>query len=99
MAGADGMRRGDEPAPPVRTRLCGSRVALVEDVRSGAVDRQNGSEGFSADFQLCLPYRGMLVWHVGRDAVVGDANCQMLFVTGGEEVLDQPAASWRATAS
>ena len=82
--------RGDEPAPPARTRLLRLAVALVEDVRSGAVDRQNGSEGFSADFQLCLPYRGMLVWHVGRDAVVGDAN-QMLFVTGGEKYrISQP---------
>ncbi len=32
---------------------------------------------------MALPYRGLLVWHVGRDGVVGDAN-QVLFVTGGE---------------
>jgi AraC family transcriptional regulator len=82
--------RDDEPAPPARTRLLRLAVGLVEDVRSAPGDRQNGSEGFSADFQLCLPYRGMLVWHVGRDAVVGDAN-QMLFVTGGEKYrISQP---------
>jgi AraC family transcriptional regulator len=82
--------RGEEPAPPSRTRLLRLAVGLVEDVRSAPGDRQNGSEGFSADFQLCLPYRGMLVWHVGRDAVVGDAN-QMLFVTGGEKYrISQP---------
>jgi hypothetical protein len=82
--------RGEEPAPPARTRLLRLAVGLVEDVRSAPGDRQNGSEGFSADFQLCLPYRGMLVWHVGRDIVVGDAN-QMLFVTGGEKYrISQP---------
>jgi AraC-like DNA-binding protein len=82
--------RGDDPAPAARTRLLRLGVGLVEDVRSVASEYQNGNEGFSADFQLCLPYRGMLVWHVGRDAVVGDAN-QMLFVTGGEEYrISQP---------
>jgi AraC-like DNA-binding protein len=82
--------RGDEPLPPARTRLLRLGVGLVEDVRSAAGERQIGSEGFSVDFQLCLPYRGMLVWHVGRDAVVGDPN-QMLFVTGGENYrISQP---------
>jgi AraC family transcriptional regulator len=82
--------RGDEPAPPARTHLLRLAVGLVEDVRSAPGERQNGNEGFSADFQLCLPYRGMLVWHVGRDAVVGDAN-QMLFVTAGEKYrISQP---------
>jgi AraC-like DNA-binding protein len=82
--------RGDEPAPPARTHLLRLGVGLVEDVRSATGEWQNGSEGISTDFQLCLPYRGMLVWHVGRDAVVGDAN-QMLFVTGGEKYrISQP---------
>ncbi len=45
--------------------------------------RVKGPEDLSADFQVALPYRGILVWHVGSAAVVGDAN-QVLFVRGGE---------------
>jgi AraC-like DNA-binding protein len=30
-----------------------------------------------------LPYRGLFIWHVGREDVVGDAN-QVVLVTGGE---------------
>jgi AraC-like DNA-binding protein len=63
---------------------------LVEDVRSAGAPRDNGAEGYSPEFQVALPYRGMLVWHVGRDDVVGDAN-QVLFVTGGESYrLSEP---------
>ena len=42
-----------------------------------------GREGFSAAFQVCLPYRGLFVWHVGSDDIVGDAN-QVLFVLARE---------------
>jgi AraC family transcriptional regulator len=67
-----------------RTELMRLGVGLVEDVRSGAPARWRGPEGFSPDFQVCFPYRGMLVWHVRGDEVVGDAN-QVLFVTAGED--------------
>ena len=33
---------------------------------------------------MCLPIRGLFVWHVGSDDVVGEAN-QVLFVSGGED--------------
>jgi hypothetical protein len=46
-------------------------------------DGKQGPRGFSPDFQICLPYRGLFVWHVGHDDVVGEAN-QILFVSGGE---------------
>lgn len=73
-----------------RTRLLQSRVGLVEDWRSSGVSLRRSKEGFSADFQVCLPYRGLFVWHVGGDDVVGDAN-QVLFVAGGESYhLSQP---------
>jgi AraC-like DNA-binding protein len=66
-----------------RTRLFDLPVALVEDVRAqGALSDSNG-EAFSAQFQVAFPYRGLFIWHVGGDEVVGDAN-QALFVTGGE---------------
>src|SRR5262245_11161726 len=68
---------------PVRTRIFQSSLAAVDDLQSARGDSGAQPEGFSADFQVCLPYRGLLLWHVGGDDIVGDAN-QVLFVTGGE---------------
>jgi AraC-like DNA-binding protein len=77
----------------IRTPLLQSHIGLVEDLRSPGVSARKSTEGFSADFQVCLPYRGLFVWHVGHDAVVGDAN-QVLFVAGGESYdLSQPLSS------
>jgi AraC-like DNA-binding protein len=82
--------RACEPQEAVRTRLLQSRIGLVEDFRGPGLSARNAKEGFSADFQVCLPYRGLFVWHVGHDEVVGDAN-QVLFVAGGESFhLSQP---------
>ena len=58
-------------------------VGLVEDLSRGRVPAGRGPEGFCADFQICLPYRGLFVWHVGSDDVVGDPT-QVVFVRGGE---------------
>ena len=66
-----------------RTRLLEGAVALAEDVRTRWPSDGTGVEGFSAEFQVVFPYRGILVWHVGGDDVIGDAN-QVLFVSGGE---------------
>lgn len=66
-----------------RTQLLDGQIGLVETVWNAGVCRQKGTEDFSPEFQIALPYRGIFVWHVGRDDVVGDAN-QVLFVTGGE---------------
>jgi AraC-like DNA-binding protein len=72
-----------------RVRLLDLSIGLVEDVRSGAPVSW-GRRDFSPQFQLAFPYRGLFVWNVGGEEVVGDAN-QALFVTGGEEYrLDQP---------
>jgi AraC family transcriptional regulator len=74
-----------DPAPGAvsRTRLLDLPMGVVEDVRRLGGDPARSPEGFSPELQVCLPYRGMFVWHVGRDDVVGDAN-HVLFVTGGE---------------
>jgi AraC family transcriptional regulator len=65
----------------------------VEDLRSPGVGLRKSKESFSGDFQVCLPYRGLFVWHVGNDEVVGDAN-QVLFVASGESYhLSQPLPS------
>lgn len=76
-----------------RTRLLDLSIAAVDSVSSSWVPGLPGPEGFSADFQVALPYRGILVWHVGPAAVVGDAN-QVLFVREGESYrLSHPRAS------
>ena len=70
--------RGERLIPLRRARLFHSRVALVENLQSSGA-----GQGFSPEFQVCLPYAGLFVWHVGGQPVVADAN-QILFVTRGE---------------
>jgi AraC-like DNA-binding protein len=73
-----------------RRTLLQSHIGLVEDLRSPGVGARKSAESLSANFQVCLPYLGLFVWHVGNDEVVGDAN-QVLFVAGGESYhLSQP---------
>jgi AraC family transcriptional regulator len=43
-----------------------------------------GPENYSPKTQICFPYRGVFIWHVGGEDVVGDAN-QILFVAPAEE--------------
>ena len=69
-----------------RTHLLHSPVGLVEHVCRHGVPpplSPRAPAGFSPDFQVCLPYRGFFIWHVGGDDVVSDAN-QVLFVASGE---------------
>src|SRR5262245_53336286 len=74
-----------------RRRLWESTVGLVENLSCPAAPRDEPPVSCSPDFQVCLPYRGLFVWHVGTDQVVADPN-QVLFVTGGEAFrLTQPA--------
>ena len=81
-----------EPGRTHRTRLWESSIGLVEDLRSSSTLRNGSPEAYSPFFQICLPYRGLFVWHVGHDDVVADPN-QVLFVAGGESFrLSQPVA-------
>jgi AraC family transcriptional regulator len=66
-----------------RTRVFQTPLAVVENLQSPGVRDDVRPEGFSPEFQVCFPYSGLFVWHVGQDDVVGDAN-QVLFVSGGE---------------
>lgn len=78
------------PESPSRTRLLDGAIALAEDVGTTSASPRRGDESFSPTFQVAFPYRGVLIWHVGRDEVVGDAN-QVLFVAGGESYrLSEP---------
>ena len=66
-----------------RERLLELSIGMVEDLRRLGPRPEPRREDYSPSFQVCLPYRGLFVWRVGRDEVVGDAN-QVLFVRGGE---------------
>jgi AraC-like DNA-binding protein len=66
-----------------RRRLFDLSIGFVEDLRRAGIRPGKGPEGFCSDFQICLPYRGLFVWHVGDDDVVGDAN-QVVFSVPGE---------------
>jgi AraC family transcriptional regulator len=66
-----------------RTALLKSAAGLVEHLRCDGAPQSKPPEEFSPKFQICLPYRGLFIWHVGDDHVVADAN-QVLFVSGGE---------------
>jgi AraC-like DNA-binding protein len=66
-----------------RARLLESPDLLVEDLRASGVTTRVAPEDYSPTFQVCLPYRGAFVWHVGCDRVPADAN-QVLFVRAGE---------------
>lgn len=66
-----------------RTRLLELSVGRVEHVRRVGGCHAKTAEDFCAEYQVCFPYRGVFVWHVEGDDVVGDAN-QVVFVRGGE---------------
>jgi AraC family transcriptional regulator len=84
------MLDADE-ASMCRTRLMENGIGLVESLRiAGPATPRARAESYSPDFQVCLPYAGAFVWHVGQDEVVADAN-RVLFVAGGEGFrLSQP---------
>jgi hypothetical protein len=64
-------------------------LAVVEHLRCTRLYQSDAAHGFSPDFQVCLPYRGLFVWHVAHEDVVGGPN-RVLFVSGGEEFHVQP---------
>jgi AraC family transcriptional regulator len=67
-----------------RTVLWRSPVALVEDLDLRNVSVSRTDDDYSSRTQVCFPYRGAFIWHVGGEDVLGDAN-QVLFVRPGEE--------------
>ncbi len=78
------MRTADRNAAVTRHRLAESGLGLIERLQvRGPRAAPPRDESYCAHFQICLPYRGALAWHVGGDHVVADPN-QVIFVTGGE---------------
>jgi AraC family transcriptional regulator len=81
-ASAPSVRHGVPPRRQ-RTTLLTSNLGRIESLQWRDQSEIRSGEGFSPEFQVCLPYSGLFVWHVGHEAVIGDAN-QVLFVTAGE---------------
>jgi AraC-like DNA-binding protein len=81
-ASVPSVRHGVPPRRQ-RTTLLTSNLGRIESLQWRDQSEIRSGEGFSPEFQVCLPYSGLFVWHVGHDAVIGDAN-QVLFVTAGE---------------
>ena len=74
--------QGNGPRRDRRTLLTSS-LGRVEVLQCRGLGRDRSPEDFSPEFQVCLPYAGLFVWHVGDDEVVADPN-QVLFVSAGE---------------
>lgn len=66
-----------------RSVLINSSIALVEDWATQEAPLTRSAEDHSPKTQICFPYRGAFIWHVGGQDIVGDAN-QILFVPPGE---------------
>ena len=66
-----------------RTCLMDLPIGRVEDLRRSGDCREKSAEDFCGEYQVCLPYRGIFVWHVAGEAIVGDSN-QIVFVRAGE---------------
>jgi len=66
-----------------RSVLTNSGIALVEDLATRDVPLTKSAEDYCPDTQICFPYRGVFIWHVGGQDIIGDAN-QILFVAPGE---------------
>lgn len=71
----------DHPPLDCRECLADLSVAIVEDLQAHV--SHGNRDDLCSVFQVCLPYRGLFVWHVGGDDVVGDAN-QIVYVRAGE---------------
>jgi AraC family transcriptional regulator len=69
-----------------RARLLDLSVGVVTASHHLHADAACGLEvrGLSSHFLVVLPYRGLFVWRVRHEDVVGDTN-QVLFVTRGED--------------
>jgi AraC family transcriptional regulator len=73
------------PAPQTRRNvLHRSPILCAEDF---AVRRTDVVKGYSPDFQLALPYRGLFSWDVGQGTTLIDAN-QFLFVSNGKTFVE-----------
>jgi AraC-like DNA-binding protein len=66
-----------------RTTLLTSNLGRIEALQWRDLRALGSGDGFSPEFQVCMPYSGLFVWHVGHDEVIADPN-QVLFVTAGE---------------
>src|SRR6266516_1234241 len=76
-----------------RNRLADLSVGVVEDLHCETGHDGTEPESFSPDYQICLPYSGLFVWHVSGEDVVGDPN-QIVFVRGEESYRVSATAAY-----
>ena len=50
-----------------RTRVLDLPFGIVEDLHRSPASAAKSPDDFSTDFQICLPYAGFFLWHVGKD--------------------------------
>src|SRR5262245_22843456 len=50
---------------PTRTRVLQTPLAAVDHLQSPGARDDVRPERFSPEFQICFPYSGLFVWHVG----------------------------------
>lgn len=83
-ASARSVDYGHETPRTQRRQLYVSRVLLAEDfsIRDEGIVR-----GYTPDFQLALPYRGLFSWDVGKGRTLVDAN-QLLFIGAAQEFIE-----------
>lgn len=79
------VARRENASPHIeRRRLHVSGTLLAEDF---SIRDEGTVRGYSADFQLALPYRGLFGWDVGHGQTLLDAN-QLLFIANDQEFVE-----------
>lgn len=78
---ASGVPVAADQTSVARARLLEVSVGLVDDLQCAQHERS--PEDCCHVYQVCLPYRGLGIWHVGDQDVIADA-AQVIFVRGGE---------------
>lgn len=88
--GFDAIRPADDAPRIERQALHSSEMLCAEDF--SIRNERNAIKGYTPNFQLALPYRGLFDWNVGRGRTLIDAN-QLLLIAGDQAFVEnQPVA-------
>lgn len=78
---------GTSRRPPASRRRALHDGAMAKVIDAALSPAEPPPSGYSADYQVVLPYQGLFSFRVGSRIELFDAN-RTLFVTGGEEFTD-----------